>query len=126
MSNGYSAVLLSCGLHRLQTHRGFRAACLLYSVAQVAMMRSILLLKPDNKHNLRHLFSRDFTFTKRQIGLILCIVGSVGTVGILAIDWLRQGNPGGGIGPAQALGLMTMIVMAIVGATLIPLGDDPV
>ena len=75
-------------------------------------------------HDLRQIFSPEFTFTKRQIGILLLIGGLVGFVGILAIDIVRGDNSG--IGPAQMLGLVLMIISAVFGATLIPLGKQPV
>ncbi|MGB1288129.1 MAG: hypothetical protein ACPG7F_16450 [Aggregatilineales bacterium] len=78
----------------------------------------------QQSQSLKNLFSPDFTFTKRQIGIVLVLVGIVGFIGILAIDVVRGDNSG--IGPAQMLGLAGMVVCGIFGATLIPLGDDPV
>lgn len=70
------------------------------------------------------MFSKDFTVTKRQLGIMLTIIGSLGAIGILAIDVLNAGQQGG-IGPAQAFALAIMVVIAIIGLTLIPLGDTP-
>ena len=66
----------------------------------------------------------DFTVTKRQLGIFLLVVGILGFVGIIAIDLLDVGREGG-IGPAQQLALIGCILIAVIGATLIPLGDTP-
>jgi hypothetical protein len=70
------------------------------------------------------MLSEDFTISKRQLGIMLLIIGFLGSVGILAIDVLSVGQQGG-IGPAQAFALGIMVVIAIIGLTLIPLGDTP-
>lgn len=75
-------------------------------------------------HNLRDLFSEDFTFTKRQLGIILLSIGGLAFVGILALDFIGGGREGG-IGPAQLSALIVMGFIALVGLSLIPLGDDP-
>lgn len=66
----------------------------------------------------------DFTLTKRHIGIILLVGGILGFIGIIGIDIINAGREGG-IGPAQQFALAIMVLTAIVGATLIPLGDDP-
>ena len=70
------------------------------------------------------MFSRDYTVTKRQLGIALAASGIVGTLGVLAIDVFQVGRQGG-IGPAQAFALFIMVVLLIIGLTLIPLGDAP-
>lgn len=70
------------------------------------------------------MLSKDYTITKRQLGILLIIVGILGAGGILAVDVLNAGQQGG-IGPAQAFALGIMAVVALLGLTLIPLGDDP-
>jgi len=62
--------------------------------------------------------------SKRQLGILLALIGTIGFVAILAIDVLDAGRPGG-IGPKQALALAFMATTALVGLTLIPLGDAP-
>ncbi|NDJ59597.1 MAG: hypothetical protein GYB67_00650 [Chloroflexi bacterium] len=62
--------------------------------------------------------------SKRQLGLLLVIVGVVGFTGIIGIDVIDVGREGG-IGPAQQIALGGMILLALVGLTLIPLGDTP-
>lgn len=70
------------------------------------------------------MLKNDFTFTKRQLGLLCLMVGIVGFAGILGIDLLDAGREGG-IGPAQRIALGLTIALAVLGLTLIPLGDDP-
>lgn len=70
------------------------------------------------------MLSKDYTITKRQLGIFLIIIGGLGALGILAIDFVGGGQQGG-IGPAQAFALAIMILVAIVGLTLLPLGDAP-
>lgn len=70
------------------------------------------------------MLSTDYTITKRQLGILLITIGGLGAIGILAIDFLGGGQQGG-IGPAQMFALAIMVVVALVGLTLIPLGDDP-
>jgi hypothetical protein len=70
------------------------------------------------------MFSFHFTFSKRLLGLLM-LLGGVGTFfGILAIDLIDVGREGG-IGPAQQIALAAALIIAIVGLTLIPLGDRP-
>lgn len=70
------------------------------------------------------MFREDFTITKRQLGIFFFIAGLLGAAGILAIDLFHAGQESG-IGPAQMFALSIMIVLAIIGLTIIPLGDDP-
>jgi lipopolysaccharide export LptBFGC system permease protein LptF len=76
-------------------------------------------------HRLRDLLSPDFTFTKRQLGIMLLIAGSLAFVVIFAMDFVGAGREGG-IGPAQQAALGVSILTALIGASLIPLGDRPV
>lgn len=66
----------------------------------------------------------DFAFTKRQIGVLLLIGGSLGFIGLLALDVIGVGREGG-IGPAQRAGLGVFGAAALLGLSLIPLGDMP-
>lgn len=66
----------------------------------------------------------DFKLTKKHLGLLLVFAGTVGFLGILAIDILDVGREGG-IGPAQQIALGLMAALVIAGLTLIPLGNDP-
>lgn len=75
-------------------------------------------------HKLKDIFSEDFTFTKRQLGIFLLTIGGLAFVGILALDFIGGGREGG-IGPAQMSALIVMGLLALVGLSLIPLGDTP-
>lgn len=68
--------------------------------------------------------SEDYTISKRTLGIALLVGGIITAGGILAIDLLDAGREGG-IGPAQAAALGSSILVAIIGVTLIPLGDKP-
>lgn len=70
------------------------------------------------------MLSNDFTLTKRHLGILLLLAGVFGAAGLLAIDILDVGREGG-IGPAQQMALGLCGLMALVGVTLIPLGNDP-
>lgn len=73
---------------------------------------------------LRNLFSRDFTISKRLLGILLLLAGIIGFIAIFAIDLLDVGREGG-IGPAQRLALGGCVALAVLGLTLIPLGNTP-
>ncbi|MGB7340782.1 MAG: hypothetical protein WBC91_17925 [Phototrophicaceae bacterium] len=75
-------------------------------------------------HKLTQILSPDFTFTKRQLGIALALVGSIAFLGILGLDVIGGGREGG-IGPAQTAALVVMALLTLVGFSLIPLGDDP-
>lgn len=77
-----------------------------------------------SKSFFRHFLSEDFTLSKRHLGVLLLLLGALGFVGILAVDVLDVGREGG-IGPAQLMALGLSVGVALVGASLIPLGDDP-
>jgi hypothetical protein len=70
------------------------------------------------------ILSADFAFTKRQLGQLLLAGGLLLGAAILAIDILDIGREGG-IGPAQRAALLVCGLTALLGLTLIPLGDDP-
>lgn len=70
------------------------------------------------------MFKLDFTFTKRQFGIICLLTGSLAFAAILSIDLINAGREGG-IGPAQRIALIVSVIIALVGLSLIPLGDDP-
>ncbi|MBN1286830.1 MAG: hypothetical protein JXB47_15630 [Anaerolineae bacterium] len=63
-------------------------------------------------------------FTKRRLGRLMLVVGVATFVGVLSIDLVDVGREGG-IGPVQAIVLAGCVLVAVVGATLIPLGDRP-
>lgn len=66
----------------------------------------------------------DFTFTKRQIGILLFVGGLLVFVGLLLLDTLGGGRDGG-IGPAQRLALICSVILALIGLTLLPIKDTP-
>lgn len=71
---------------------------------------------------LTDLLSLHFTLSKRLLGLLLLIGGVVGFFGILAIDLIDIGREGG-IGPAQQIALGGCVGLALLGLSLLPLGD---
>lgn len=70
------------------------------------------------------MFASDFTLTKRHLGLLLLAGGVIALVAILGIDVLDAGREGG-IGPAQRIALAVAAAAALLGLTLIPLGNAP-
>lgn len=70
------------------------------------------------------MFKRDFTFTKKTLGLLMLVSGIIGMIGIVGVDVLDVGREGG-IGPAQRIALGLALLVALIGLTLIPLGDSP-
>jgi hypothetical protein len=88
------------------------------------------------------MLDKDYTMTKRHLGWLLLIGGVLGFIGVFSIDLIAIAREGGigslfsgatvaqlrgplGIGPAQRLGLAACAGVALVGGTLIPLGDRP-
>ena len=67
---------------------------------------------------------QDCGISKRQLGIFMALVGSIGFVAVLAIDIVDVGRQGG-IGPAQFTALGLLAAGAVIGLTLIPLGDAP-
>lgn len=70
------------------------------------------------------IFNENFNFNKRQLGILLLVIGITGFLVILGIDVLDAGREGG-IGPVQKVALLSTAVTAIIGLTLIPVGNDP-
>ncbi|GEM_PF-585119 len=66
----------------------------------------------------------DFSFSKRQIGLLLLLVGAAGFVLLLLLDVIGMGHEGG-YGPAQRAGLGFFAAVGLLGLSLIPLGESP-
>jgi hypothetical protein len=62
--------------------------------------------------------------TKRHLGVLFLIAGVVAIVAVLAVDLLGAGDFRG-IGPAQRWALLAGVLVVLLGATLIPLGDRP-
>jgi hypothetical protein len=70
------------------------------------------------------MFSNSYTLSKRALGILLLLIGIGGFVAILMIDVLDFGREGG-IGPSQRIALGAMAGLALLGLTLLPLGDTP-
>ena len=79
---------------------------------------------PLNLTTLPAMSENDAGMTKRQLGVVLAILGAVGFLAILSIDLLDVGRQGG-IGPAQSLALLLMAALSLIGLSLLPLGDAP-
>lgn len=62
--------------------------------------------------------------TKRQLGLAFIILALLGVVASFVYD-LMGGGQFQGIGPAQRAALLGAALLALVGASLLPLGDRP-
>ncbi len=69
------------------------------------------------------MLSNRFTFTKRQLGVLLLIGGAAAFAAVLSVDVLDVGREGG-IGPAQRIALGGAALIALVGLTLIPIRDQ--
>lgn len=69
---------------------------------------------------IRYLFSPEFTFTKRLLGLHLIIVGVAGNAIMIGWDLVRQSEHG--IGPQQKAAMIVLAVGIVIGLTLLPLG----
>ena len=72
----------------------------------------------------RMIFSKTYTFSKRQIGWLLVVSDILGAVGLLALNFMRH-KPVSEIGPAQQLVFALFAVGFLIGLSLIPLGDAP-
>jgi hypothetical protein len=70
------------------------------------------------------IFSKRFTFTKRQFGWVLVTGDVIGAVGLLALNFIRH-KPVSEIGPAQQLVFGLFVVGLLIGLSLIPLGNAP-
>lgn len=66
----------------------------------------------------------NFTFTKRQLGLLFLVGGIAGFLTILAVDIIDAGREGG-IGPVQRAALGGTIALALLGLSLLFAGDHP-
>jgi hypothetical protein len=64
----------------------------------------------------------DWIITKRFLGIVILAAGILGFVGLLVLDAVRGG---GDFGPTQQLGLVACVGLALLGLSLIPLGDRP-
>jgi hypothetical protein len=98
-----------------------------YTISQSINMRKISMenqTEQEATHSITEILSPNFTFTKRQLGIILLAIGGLSFLGILGLDFVGGGREGG-IGPAQQTALILMGVVTLVGLSLIPLGDNP-
>ncbi len=62
--------------------------------------------------------------TKRQLGVLLIIVGLIVTAGTVGVDLLGAGE-WSGFGPVQQMGIAAGFISLLVGAILIRLGNRP-
>jgi hypothetical protein len=60
--------------------------------------------------------------TKRMVGVALALLGAAITIGTFAVDAIGAGK-WQGLGPAQKLTLAVGLTVALVGVSLIPLGN---
>lgn len=65
----------------------------------------------------------DFTLTKRQLGGALIAAGALAIVAMLAAEALDPDS--GGFGLVQRAGTSLGVLSALLGLTLLPLGDRP-
>ena len=68
------------------------------------------------------MLSNHFTLTKRLLGFLLLVGGIAAFAAILSVDVIDVGRQGG-IGPAQRIALGVAVLIALIGLTLIPIGD---
>lgn len=104
-----------------------RAAFVLNCRATVQNMKTQIMANSEDTSettDLRQFASPSFTISKRLLGITLLVLGIGSFVGILAIDILDVGRQGG-IGPSQQAALVLCGIVALIGLTLIPLGDKP-
>ncbi|MBI4770160.1 MAG: hypothetical protein HY784_07060 [Chloroflexi bacterium] len=62
--------------------------------------------------------------SKRQLGILLLILGLLAALAALVPDWLGAGRFAG-VGPAERAVILSGLALAAVGASLIPFGDRP-
>jgi hypothetical protein len=62
--------------------------------------------------------------SKKQLGIALFTIGMITLTAVLAVDWIGAGEFSG-IGPAQKAALGVGGAIALLGLSLIPLGDRP-
>jgi hypothetical protein len=69
---------------------------------------------------IRYLFSPEFTFSKRLLGLHLIIIGVTGNAVMIGWDLVRRSEHG--VGPQQKAAMIVLAIGAVIGLTLLPLG----
>ena len=62
--------------------------------------------------------------TKRQLGIGFIAIAVLAVVGSFVYDFLGGGQFSG-VGPAQRMALLGAVLLALVGVSLLPLGDRP-
>lgn len=62
--------------------------------------------------------------SKRQLGVILILLGVAAALGLFLMDQAGASRFGG-VGPLQRLALIGSALSIVVGLTLLPLGDRP-
>jgi hypothetical protein len=62
--------------------------------------------------------------TKRIVGVALGLLGAIIVASALAVDMLDAGK-WDGLGPAQQVAIIVGVSVALVGLSLVPLGDKP-
>lgn len=65
----------------------------------------------------------EFTMTKRQLGLLMIIAGAALVALMLFVE--AVGTDSSGLGAVQLLGIGGGTAAILVGATLLPCGDQP-
>lgn len=62
--------------------------------------------------------------TKRHLGIAFLVIGMSAIIATLAVDWMGAGEFSG-IGPLQRFALLGGALVALIGISLIPLGNRP-
>jgi hypothetical protein len=74
--------------------------------------------------HVNHEAGTESLITKRMVGIALSLFGLAIVGGTLGVDLIGAGK-WSGLGPAQQLALVVGLGVALVGLTLIPLGNRP-
>lgn len=62
--------------------------------------------------------------TKRQLGILIIMLGLLAILGIVAVDFIGAGR-WSGFGPLQRVGIGLSLAAIAVGSILVRLGDRP-
>lgn len=62
--------------------------------------------------------------TKRMVGIGLAVFSLIGIAGVIAVDSVGAGK-WNGFGPAQQQAIAACAITALIGLSLVPLGDRP-